>query len=177
MKVFNIISRTNETRHIKWHETCKCKCRLDTNVCKSKQRWNKEKFRCECKELIVNGRCNKSFICNPSNCECECDKSCDIAAYLDYKICKCRKKIIDKSVEECNENIDGNKMIYNGSVNAIPLNDKKKVCDSCTIYVVLLIIFLLVSISISSAFIYFHWYLKKDNIHVTFNTNTQRTFY
>ena len=25
--------RTNETRHIKWHETCKCKCRLDENVC------------------------------------------------------------------------------------------------------------------------------------------------
>ena len=29
VKVFNIISRTNETRHIEWHETCKC--RLDAN--------------------------------------------------------------------------------------------------------------------------------------------------
>ena len=29
VKVFNLISRTNETRHTKWHETCKCKCRLD----------------------------------------------------------------------------------------------------------------------------------------------------
>ena len=29
VKVFNLTSRTNETRHIKWHETCKCKCRLD----------------------------------------------------------------------------------------------------------------------------------------------------
>ena len=28
VKVFNLMSRTNETRHIKWHETCKCKCRL-----------------------------------------------------------------------------------------------------------------------------------------------------
>ena len=27
VNVFNLISRTNETRHIKWHETCKCKCR------------------------------------------------------------------------------------------------------------------------------------------------------
>ena len=27
VKVFNLMSRTNETRHIKWHETCKCKCR------------------------------------------------------------------------------------------------------------------------------------------------------
>ena len=24
VKVFNLMSRTNETRHIKWHETCKC---------------------------------------------------------------------------------------------------------------------------------------------------------
>ena len=27
------MSRTNETRHIKWHETWKCKCRLDASVC------------------------------------------------------------------------------------------------------------------------------------------------
>ena len=24
-KVLNLMSRTNETRHTKWHETCKCK--------------------------------------------------------------------------------------------------------------------------------------------------------
>ena len=29
IKVFNLMSRTNETRHIKWHETCRCICRLD----------------------------------------------------------------------------------------------------------------------------------------------------
>ena len=29
VRVFNLMSRTNETRHIKWHETCKCICRLD----------------------------------------------------------------------------------------------------------------------------------------------------
>ena len=27
------MSRTNETRHTKWHETCKCECRLDASVC------------------------------------------------------------------------------------------------------------------------------------------------
>ena len=26
------MSRTNETRHIKWHTTCKCKCRLDGTI-------------------------------------------------------------------------------------------------------------------------------------------------
>ena len=32
VKVFNLISRTNETRHTEWHEVCKCKCRLDASV-------------------------------------------------------------------------------------------------------------------------------------------------
>ena len=52
IKVFNLMSRTNETRFIAWHEACKCKCKLDEIVCNNKQRWNKNKFRCECKELI-----------------------------------------------------------------------------------------------------------------------------
>ena len=55
VKVFNLMSRTNETRHIEWHETCKCKCRLDASVCNNKQRWNDDKCRCECKELIDKG--------------------------------------------------------------------------------------------------------------------------
>ena len=38
VKVFNIMSRANETRHIEWHETCKCRCRLDASVFKNKQR-------------------------------------------------------------------------------------------------------------------------------------------
>ena len=37
VKVFNLISRTNETRYMKWHETCKCECRLDASVCDNKQ--------------------------------------------------------------------------------------------------------------------------------------------
>ena len=37
VKVFNLMSRTNEIRHMKWHETCKCKCRLDVGVCNNKQ--------------------------------------------------------------------------------------------------------------------------------------------
>ena len=31
------MSRTNETKHIKWHETCKRKCKLDASVCNNKQ--------------------------------------------------------------------------------------------------------------------------------------------
>ena len=78
-------SRTNEIRHIKWHETCKCKCRLYARVCNNKQRWNDGKCQCECKELIDKGVCDKGYAWNPSNCECKCDKSCDVNKYLDYE--------------------------------------------------------------------------------------------
>ena len=40
IKVFNLMSRTNETRHIKWNEICKCNWRLDASVCDNKQRRN-----------------------------------------------------------------------------------------------------------------------------------------
>ena len=76
VKVFTLMSRTNETRFIEWYETCKCKCRLDAIVCSNK-RWNEDKCRCECKELIDKGVCDEGFtwfIWNLSNCECECDK-------------------------------------------------------------------------------------------------------
>ena len=102
-RAFNLLSRTNETRHIEWHETCKCKCRLDAIVCNYKQRGNDDKYRCECKELIDKGVCDKGFIWNPSNCERECDKSYDIGEDLDYEYFKCRKKLVDKLAEEFTE--------------------------------------------------------------------------
>ena len=111
IKVFNLMSRTNETRHIKWHETCKCKCRLDASVCNNKQRWNNDKCQCECKELNDKCICNKGFIWNPSNCKCECDKLCDFGEYLEYENCKCRKRLVDKLIEECNENIEETSLI------------------------------------------------------------------
>ena len=46
VKVFNLMSRNNETRHIEWHDTCKCECNFGANVCNNKQRWNKDKYRC-----------------------------------------------------------------------------------------------------------------------------------
>ena len=72
------------------------------------------------------------------------------------KIVSAEKKIVDKLVEECSENIDESEMIFNAT-----LNDYENVCGSCTVYIVLFAIAFLIIIGVSSAFIYFHWYLKK----------------
>ena len=138
------MSRTKATRHIKWYKTCK--------------RRNDDKCRCECKYLTDRGMCDKGFIWNPSNCECKCDKSCDIGEYLDYKNCNCRKKIIDKLVEECSENTDQNEMLYNETLDIISSNDNKA-SNSCTVYIILFSVFLIISIS-TAIYNYFFLYLK-----------------
>ena len=153
------MSRTNETRHIKWHKTCKCKCKLDASICNNKQRWNDGKCRCECKELIDKGMCDKGFIRNPSNCEC--DKTRDIGEYLDYKNSKCRKKIIDKLTEECSENINGNEMLYNETLDIISSSDNKT-SNSCIVYIILFSVFLIISISMA-IYVYFFLYLKNKS--------------
>ena len=99
--------------------------------------------------------CDKGFIWNPSNCECECDESCDIGEYLDHK---CRKKVIDKLVQECSENIDGNEMLYNETLDIISSSDNRT-SDSCIVYIILFFVFLIRNISMT-IYVYFFLYLK-----------------
>ena len=144
------MSRTNKTRFIEWHETYKCECRLDAIACNNKHRWNKDKCRCECKELIDKGVCDKEYIWNPSNCKCECDKSCDFGEYLDYENCKCRKKLVDKLVDEGTETFEEVKLAE---------NENSYKCSSCTVYTVLFWIFFTINIGgIGAYFVYFYWY-------------------
>ena len=69
VKVFYLMSRTNETRYIKRNETCKGKCRLDASACNIKQLCNDHKCSAECKWLIDKGVFDKASIWNPSNFE------------------------------------------------------------------------------------------------------------
>ena len=150
MKIFNLISRTYETRRKKWLESCKCKCRLHASVCNNKQFWNKYKCICKFKELIEKGICDKWFIWNPSICICVCDKSCDVVEYLDYANCKCIKKLVHELVDKCTKNID--KVKIAGMTLFELWNDWK---SSCTIYPVLIAIVFAINIGIGTYFIYY----------------------
>ena len=127
---------------------------VDEIICNSKQRWNEDKCRCECKELIDKGVCYKRYVWNPSNCECECDKSCNIGEYLDYSSCKCRKKLIDPLLEECTENIDETKL-----VNITVENEHNTRCTSYLVSKVLFFIFFIISCGIIVYFVY-HKYVN-----------------
>ena len=106
--------------------------------------------------------CDKGFIWNPSNCECEFDKSCDIGQYIDYENCKCRKKLVDRLIEECTENTEETKLVENE-------NKHENKCSSCTLFIVLFSLSFAINIGIATYYVYSRWYLKKDIPRVEFN--------
>ena len=112
---------------IKWHETSKCKCRLNASVCNNKQRWNNDKWRMYDKLD-----------------ECECDKSSDVGEYLDYENCKCRKKLLDKWVDECTEVVEEVKL----AKITLAENENMYKCNSCTLYIVLFSIIFTISLEL-----------------------------
>ena len=80
---------------------------------------------------VKNWMTKEYVLRDPSNFECECDKPCDVGENLDYVNCKCRKRLVDKLIEECTENVDEAK------ITGITLFEHKNKCkSSCTIYVV-----------------------------------------
>ena len=97
--------------------------------------------------MIDKGGCDKGYAWNPSNCEYECDKSCNVGEYLDHENCKCRKRLVDKLVEECSENIDEAKLTE------IALFEHWNECVcSYTVCIVLAVIALTVSIGVGAYF-------------------------
>ena len=108
-----------------------------------------DKCQCECKELIDKGICDKGYIWNPSNSKCECDKSCDFGEYLDYEKCKCRKRSVDKLIEECNENIE--------KTSLIKINSAKRKSSSYILYIVLFSILFTSNFGIATSFLYYKY--------------------
>ena len=102
---------------------------------------------------------HKGFIWNPSNCKCDCDKLCDIGEYLYYENCKCRKKLVNKLVEEYTETDDEVKM---AKITLVEYEKEWK--SSSTLYIVLFSVFLTISIGISTVFVYFDWYSEDEDI-------------
>ena len=70
---------------------------------------------------------------------------CDFGEYLDYENCKCRKRLVDKLIEECNENTE--------ETSLIKINSTKRKSNSCILYIVLFLIFFAINIGIATYFV------------------------
>ena len=69
---FDLISRKNVLRNMSFHKSCKYGCLLDEKVCNNKQKWNKNKCRCECFEIK---ECGNNYFWNLVNFKCEFKKA------------------------------------------------------------------------------------------------------
>ena len=104
-----------------------------------------------------------------SNCECECNKSWDIGEYLDYSNCRCKKKLFDKLIEECTENIEDIKLV---NVSVENKNSYYK-CSSGKVYIVFMIIIFIAFIF----FFYYNWsFIKNNAFCIKFNTHKETKF-
>ena len=101
--------------------------------------------------------CDKGFIWNPSNCECECDKASDVR----------EKKLVDKLVDECTETVEEVKL----PKTILAENENSYKCSSCTVYIVLMILVFTTCAGISAYLFYYNWSLVK------FNNRTQAKIY
>ena len=72
VKVLDLISQKNVLKKVSFHKSCKCSFLLDEKVCNNKQKWNKEKCRCECLEIK---ECRNNSFWNVVNCRCEFKKA------------------------------------------------------------------------------------------------------
>ena len=133
VKMFDQKKLENTTKQVQFHEICKCVCKINSSVCSEKQRFNKNKYRCEC---LINRKCQNNFVWNYSNCECEYRKSA--------------KLIVEEECEEIND-FTHNKTISGNSKNLII---KKKI-ENCKPFVASSILFVSVSIILSEIMVYF----------------------
>ena len=92
VKMFDLMNLENTTEQVKFHESSKCVCKINSSVCSEKQKFNKDKCRCEC---LINKKCQDDFVWNYSNCKCEYRKSA---------------KLIPEECEEMVDDISQNKI-------------------------------------------------------------------
>ena len=107
--------------------------------------------------MIHKGVCNKWYAWNPSNVECECDKSCDFGEYLDHENCKYRIRLVDKLVDECSET--------NEETSLVKINSTKYKHNSCILYIALFSIFFTINIGIATYLVYYKYMNRnKENV-------------
>ena len=61
VKGFKMITNTNEVKVMTKHISCDCKCKFNSTICNSSQKWNNKTCQCECKYYW---KCKKDYSWN-----------------------------------------------------------------------------------------------------------------
>ena len=87
------------------------------------------------------------------------------------KNCKCRKKLVDKLIDECAEAVEEVKL----AKITLAENENKYKYSSCTLYIVLIIAVFTICAGITTYFVYYNCSLVKNVLRITFGILTQTT--
>ena len=94
VKAFNRITNKNKAKAMTEHISCDYKCKFNSTICNSNQKWNYKTCQCKCKKCRT---CKKHYSWNPSKSTCdnskylkntsmtECDKNFNCYGYCIYK--------------------------------------------------------------------------------------------
>ena len=82
------------------HLSCECKCKFDGRKCNSNQKWNNDKYRCECKK---HHTCEKDYIWSPATCSCNNGKY--LASICDNSFITCYEIIDAEETKTVPKNI------------------------------------------------------------------------
>ena len=74
-------------------------------------------------------------------------KSCNFSEYLNYKNCKCRKRLVNKLVDKSTEIIAQVRIV----------SESKNKCNSCILDIALFSIFFIINVGIDSYFVYYKY--------------------
>ena len=88
-----MITGTNKSRTLTKHMSSKCECMFDGIKCNLNQKWNNDKFRCECGNFQELRLCEKGYFWNPATCSSENGKYAGSISGDSVVIC-------DKIIEE-----------------------------------------------------------------------------
>ena len=71
VKVFNIITRIYDAKKLVKHIQCDCKCKFNSAICNSNQKWDNNKCQCKCKKYRT---CKRDCTWDSSTRICENSK-------------------------------------------------------------------------------------------------------
>ena len=63
VKAFNMITNKNEAKAMTEHISCDCKCKFNSTICNSNQKWNNKTYQCKYKNYST---WKKYYSWNPS---------------------------------------------------------------------------------------------------------------
>ena len=153
LSMFNMTTRINESKTLKNHISCECKCKFERKKSNPDQLWNNDKCRCKCKKHHIS---QKDYVWNPATCNSGNEKH--LASIIDDS-----PTICDEAIESYDEEL---KTILKTKI----FNQKKVTCKIQNFCILLAFLLITIALLIAvSTYCYLIKYRAKEEYLLRFH--------